>query len=214
MTSISIYCPHCMTQKIGATLLGEWELQEPVYHTLWQCNGCQECIVIKFETYKLTGKPQAILEKYGVKVIGGYLHLLDAYPKPRISNIVGSLPSEIEKVHAKALDNFDAKRDEEACMLFRKTLDLATSDLLGADAKGQKLNNRIDMLASGGRLTSDLAQWAHTLRSAGNDFVHDQEPTRQDAEDLELLLRMFLIYCYELPSMLDKRKTPKPAAAA
>lgn len=178
---------------------------------LWCCAACDEYLITIFNAPDTVQHPQLALMNLGatLAIERHGLQLVDYYPKPPTADDVANLPPEIRTIFDKARTDFNAARLEQACMMLRKVLDKATMFLLGDEGKGQTLNNRIDMLKSRGLLTADLAAWAHTIRSSGNDFVHDAAPTQSDADDMELLTRMFLIYTFSLPAMLAARVQAK-----
>ncbi len=214
MADLGFDCPHCAKQSIGFSGTFESQVSDPsVWLTVWSCNNCQEAIIVKFAfpgdpDIPLTGPktPLSLIREHGCRALTKNLKLLDVSPKPPTSTLVDSLPESVEEAFEKARTDYDAQRYHQACVMFRMTLDRATRDLLGDEAKSQNLNNRINLLAAQGRLTDDLAKWAHELRDAGNDFVHEKTPTPSDAADMETLTRLFLMYVYMLPAMLEERK--------
>lgn len=104
--------------------------------------------------------------------------------------------------------NFDA-----AGVMFRKTLESATK-ILDVRLSSQALVKRIDSLATDGRITSDLAQWAHEVRLGGNEAAHDDELfSESDAQDLRNFVENFLRYAFTLPSAVRRREGRSSTAA-
>ncbi len=94
----------------------------------------------------------------------------------------------------------------------RKTVDVATKELMKDEAaKIKDLAPRIDALARAGRLTEDLRAWAHQIRLDGNDAVHGDSFTKEQAEELLDFTELFLTYVYTLPARLAARKKQHPA---
>lgn len=96
--------------------------------------------------------------------------------------------------------NFDA-----AGMMFRKTLEAATK-ILDADLAGKTLVKRVDALTSSGKLTEDMAKWAHEVRLGGNDAAHEEEPfSMEEALALKNFIENFLRYVFTLPAAVERR---------
>lgn len=102
---------------------------------------------------------------------------------------------------------------------FRTVLDVATKEVLvqnpgclGEKAEPKTLNNRIDMLAKAGLLTTDLKEWAHGVRGITNEDVHTVEPvSKEEAQEIAEITRLILTYLFELP---ERVKLAKAAAEA
>ena len=89
-------------------------------------------------------------------------------------------------------------------MAYRRSLELALKDI-DAELKGT-LEKRIDKLAEKGRLTVDLAEWAHSVRELGNEATHDTpEPPKEDVDDLAAFTRIVLEYLYTMPAKVRAR---------
>ncbi len=132
------------------------------------------------------------------------MNILKVWPEPTVSNKVEHLPEGVKTTFEKARWQYNGQHYEEACLMFRKTLDIATKDLLQDEAG--TLYARIKRLASDGKIPADLADFAHTLRELGNEFTHASEPTSREAADVETATRLFLMYTYTLPTMLKNRR--------
>ena len=87
-------------------------------------------------------------------------------------------------------------------------MDVSTQQLLGEKSKDFKnIYDRIEALASGGRLTPDLRDWAHQLRLGGADAAHDLDPfTQEEADELLGFAELYLTYVYTLPERLKERR--------
>ena len=97
-------------------------------------------------------------------------------------------------------------------MTFRRVLELTMKDK-GPELKGT-LEKRINKLAEEGKLTPDIAEWAHSIRVLGNEAAHDdEEPTPEDVTDLAAFTRVTLEYLYTMPAKVGRRaKTDAPAS--
>jgi Ribonuclease G/E len=86
-------------------------------------------------------------------------------------------------------------------------------------AKKKRLTDQIDELATQGKITEPLKEFAHEIRVTRNMGAHPdkdglEEVTEQDAKDIVEFTREFLHHVYVMPAKLKARKTPAPAAAA
>lgn len=89
-------------------------------------------------------------------------------------------------------------------MAYRRALELTMKDK-GPALKGT-LEKRIDALATEGKLTADIAEWAHSIRTLGNEATHDEEePTDEDVADLAAFTRVVLEYLYTMPAKVARR---------
>jgi len=88
-------------------------------------------------------------------------------------------------------------------------LDTATSRLKpGVDTFYQ----RIEALRAEGTITPAMADWAHIVRADGNDSVHSEDSTTQEAaKELTDFTEMFLMYAFTLPAMVAARRQNPPA---
>lgn len=143
----------------------------------------------------------------------GKIEIIDSYPKPPKSRIVDNLPEMIETIFGEALLTFDemgktGKRADQAIFAFRKTIERALL-IKFPEMQGKSLYEMIDRLKSEGKITPELASWAHKIRTIGNASVHeivDRETEIAEAKDMEVFTRMLLIYIFTLPQMLENRK--------
>jgi hypothetical protein len=84
--------------------------------------------------------------------------------------------------------------------MFRRAIDIGTK-LFSAEVNAWKLDKRIDKLATEGLITKDLQTWAHKIRLEGNEAVHEiDEPTKEQATELQLFTELVLTYLYTLPA--------------
>jgi len=74
--------------------------------------------------------------------------------------------------------------------------------------KHDTLYARIEYLASIGKLTASLKEWAHALRALGNNALHDeQDIAGEEAVQAHNLTRFILIYLYTLPKQIELSRT-------
>lgn len=97
-------------------------------------------------------------------------------------------------------------------MTYRRALELALKEK-APDLSGT-FYKRIEAMSADGRLTKDVAEWAHAVRILGNDAAHeDVEPSADDIVDLAAFTRVVLEYLYTMPTKVLRRSSD-PAANA
>jgi hypothetical protein len=118
-----------------------------------------------------------------------------------------NLPSNVENFFSQGLQNERSGNWDAAGAMFRKSLDIATK-ILDPTSANKNLFQRITALEKAGRLTADLAAWAHEVRIDGNASVHDDEPeTREDVAAIHEFARAVLLYTFTLPALVAARSS-------
>jgi len=81
------------------------------------------------------------------------------------------------------------------------------------------LQDQIDWLLKKQIITKDLNDWAHEVRLTGNDAAHpskditkDVPISRDDAEDILILLEKFIDVLYIAPALADERRQKRSVA--
>lgn len=123
-------------------------------------------------------------------------------PTPEPIDIPNHLPDDVAKAFFEGCNVIGISNDG-ACSMFRKAIDIATKDL-SKDSNGTpwKLEKRIDKLSNDGKITKDIAEWAHQIRIDGNDALHENNASPEDAESLRDLTKYVLMYLYALPEQV------------
>ena len=102
--------------------------------------------------------------------------------------------------------NYDA-----AGTMFRTALEAGLKEKF--PAIGGMLNQRIQQAATNHGLTPDLAEWADRIRLDANPAAHDDEFSKEDAENLHAFTELVFMYLFTLPGMLENAQE-EPAAGA
>lgn len=207
MAMFTFDCPHCTARKTTFDITGSVEYGRS--HCGMDrrsaaafCRRCLKSIGIiaqknsnSFKFYVDFGE---LL--HSNRSIDGFFDIIDYWPHPDIKDAPDYVSPNVSRAFRQAEANKAQKHWDAAGTMYRKVLETATKEL-GSDLKKEgNLMRRIDMLEEQGRLTKDLAQWAHKVRLMGNETAHEEdEPTAQDVLDLANLTRMLLIYLFELP---------------
>ena len=131
-------------------------------------------------------------------------------PKPRVPEYLPDAVLRPFIAGEKALPQ-EGLRDAAAGQ-YRKALDTGTKMIASAmpnaaEYEKRLLKVRLDMLERDGRLTPELAEWAHHIRDVGNDAVHElDEISEAELTALRGFTELVLTYLFTLPGMLAARK--------
>lgn len=133
--------------------------------------------------------------------------IINIHPKPIATEIPSHLPERVGKTFKEGCEILQ-QSPTGACSLFRKTLEIALKDL-SPEIEAWKLEKRIDKMADQHLITPSIQEWAHQLRLDGNEALHESEdPTIDDARQMESLTRFVLMYIYTLPGQIAEARNP------
>lgn len=219
MITFGHYCPHCGVEKSGFEVKAYYENKKysnlSIFSILATCNTCSGSIIgdiklsddVRFTD--LTPKIDAFRHKLESS---NYYSLQEAYQgyvsfypdhRPK-TEIPEHLPSDVlqkmrsaEKLYIQAKS--DADMFEYTGTAYRATLEKALASL--DDGSDKNLNWRINSLVSRGILVKSMGDFAHRIRSLGNDATHN-EITLEELEQLRLFTQLFLQYTFTLPAMI------------
>lgn len=201
MSATFLNCPHCLAERIGFSLILDRQTARTTYQTVARCNGCGEIVVLWLND-KVGGTAP-------VNCAGNPLErnfeIIRQYPQRREHSAPEHTPDNIAHFYVQALDNALRRQPDASGGMSRKVVDVATKQMFAPDdpLRRKPTFNRIEALAADGRLTKDLAEWAHHVRIEGNEAVHDDEPYNQEqADELVKFAELFLTYVFTLPGQL------------
>lgn len=190
-------CPHCRTQNVAFNFSSEWRASGEK-RALFTCGSCSEGIICEVFTGHSLPQLGGDLERHPV-TFGRQWPLMPSGAAP------SDTPPTIARYFEQGTSSLESANFDAAGMMFRKTLESATK-FLDPDLSSRPHIKRIDSLASSGRLTSDMATWAHEVRLGGNDAAHEDDPfTVEEALDLKNFIENFLRYAFTLPSAVKRR---------
>ena len=134
------------------------------------------------------------------------------YPASQEIEVPYSVPDGLADNYREGENNFARKNFTSAGMMFRRVLDRATKRLASSQ-EGKKLYHRIEWLANEHKITPELKDLAHFIRDDGNDASHeDEEFTEASARRMKDFTRLFLMYTFTLPQLVeDARRKDEPA---
>lgn len=207
--AIQANCPHCGTQRIGFTFIGDVNLgpQKPKnFLAFFKCNKCQGGLVVEYEHVINHGPLSPGQCPSDPAELGFSVKKL--YPGSMPSTVPAHVNAPLDRYYRQASESLQGGHYDASGAMSRKVVDVSTQQLLGEDSKKfGNIRDRIDALAQRGLLTPDLKDWAHQIRLGGNDAAHDEDPyTKDEAEDLLGFAELYLTYVYTLPGRLKARK--------
>ena len=193
---ISIYCPHCHrhTSAEPAPVKVERGYDEFYVGAIWKqshdsvwwigvCNYCKAPVLVQNSAETV------------------YPHPL---PQPSDQNIPEHIRADLDE--AKICFAVSAWR--AAAVMARRAMQSAAID---KGASNNRLVDQIAELATQGKITVDLKEWADVVRWIGNDAAHPggQPVSREDAEEVLKLAEQFLHVLYVAPAIAKKLRTKK-----
>jgi hypothetical protein len=138
--------------------------------------------------------------------------VLHVYPQRSTSKSPDNVPASAAKAFVEGVEGLKDGRYTSAVAMFRRSIDVGTKEF-NTDIDVWRLEKRIDKLADEGLITKDLQAWAHKIRLEGNEAIHEiDEPTKEQATELQLFTELVLTYLYTLPAKVKanlKSDTPE-----
>lgn len=202
-------CPFCKTKQVAFTSVTDWKVLAGGWRSLFRCGSCNEGVIWEYKTQS-GNHPQGVSGDIGAFKIA----LGEQWPKPESGAAPEDTPVTVAAYFEQGTSSLQSGNFDAAGMMFRKTLETATKILDEKLAK-KPLVQRIDALATAGKITPDLAKWAHEVRLGGNDAAHEDEPfTLEESQDLRNFIENFLRYAFTLPSAVKRRSKPLESETA
>ncbi|MFX4083667.1 DUF4145 domain-containing protein [Sphingobium yanoikuyae] len=198
-------CPHCSADKMTFHIQAlEQRLGEYDGNAFSSCPSCRNpiCAWIKRGTSARLSINSLSGWMGNIEDAGWRISIL--WPPAQASVAPEDVPTSISRNFVQAEEARKRQHWESAGMTYRRCLELAMKDR-APDLSGS-LARRIDKLAEAGGLTSDVAEWAHSIREIGNEAAHDEhEPNPDDIEDLAAFTKIVLEYLYTMPEKVRRR---------
>lgn len=132
--------------------------------------------------------------------------IFDTYPKVEI-DVDEALPESVKPALREAYQNLESKSWNSCVTMCRRAIEESVDNL---GAKGHRLIDKIDDLATKNTITPDLKEWAHEGRLGGNLGAHGSTNKKwadeQDAEEILEFTKWYMRYVYALPKQLADRR--------
>ncbi len=203
-------CPYCKTINSGFTyahsnlnLIKSYGAPK-LWNIFFECNNCGMGVVCEVQSMvidepsKLSGDIKS--NKFYI------VHSIN--PQEIQHEIPDYLPPQVLNAFKEGVINLPQSPNAAGAM-FRRSLEIGLK-LLDPKSSEFKLLNRIDRLASEGKITNAIKEWSHQIRLDGNDALHEiEELTNDDAEQLHLFTKYSLLYLFTLPKQVELAKSKR-----
>lgn len=194
-------CPHCGAENTGFALHGF--AMDPLgsrgWNMLFVCNVCGGPVAARGADGRSGRSPGDAAGD-----VKAEFPVFDTWPKPRPHVVPAHLPDAVAKAFLQAEESVgSAKKTESTAAMDRRALELATK-LIAPEHAALSLFHRIERLAADHLITPALRDWAHSLRTIGNESLHDIEGvTHDEARQTHEVTRFVLTYLFTLPKQVE-----------
>jgi len=207
MATFAIKCPHCLRDNTSFTVVavkahgpadGRGWVDCEVFAT---CNACQKGVsgTVMFRQPFI----KADLGNIQLLQNGEHVMLGEWLPKPPVPDVPDHLPDAVRKAFSEAENLRIAGFRGPAGNAYRRALEAGLKEV-DASLKGT-LYSRIEQLATQALLTPHMRDFAHRIRTLGNEASHETPVVDDDEIDnLAVFTKLFLMYQFMLPGMLPK----------
>jgi hypothetical protein len=176
---------------------------------VFECLGCHKGTAV-IEQVTIGNKPWG----EGEKMPGGTMRWrgVSWWPPGTGASVHEAVPERIRDVYSEGLRCMGVNAPRAAAVMFGRTLEAILRDK-GSEAAKKAMEKRLadglEVMASEGELSKDLASWAKELRLARNAGGHDElvdDVTPEEARNLSKLLDQLLINLYVMPARIRRSK--------
>ncbi|MFJ1582065.1 DUF4145 domain-containing protein [Streptomyces sp. NPDC088197] len=203
-TDLLVTCPHCERPAL-AGVVGEASDHSaddgpPYLLELVRCGKCRKPFL-------------TVEEDYGEGWDGEPGVLWPEQQRPLSVHV----PEDLRRTHSEARRCFSAKAYTATAVMVRRTLEAVCVDqgMVDDDSRRPKpLFKMLEEMRDQGKIDGRLFEWAHELRSLGNQGAHysSTSVTREDAADGLALAEALLDYLYVLHAQFNTFKQRRQAA--
>lgn len=192
-------CPWCGTRSAGFTpaSMARWvgnDSEKGIlnYYTdvFAKCGRCDRGVIILFQDHHSSLET---LETAGIEGV---------YPAPPSEDAPFFTPDRTKRFFQQGMSSLHIGNPDAAGAMFRKSLESGLKERFSSSKRN--LIDKIKDAASKGFITSEMAAWADHIRISGNEAVHDDDYTMEQARTLRVFTELVLIYLFELPGRLDE----------
>jgi hypothetical protein len=192
-------CPHCGARNAAFTLRGEVaDPDKTGWSMLFTCNRCSRPLCATGVPKRLGGAPSNTSGD-----LGKAFDAVVTWPRVHAPEAPAHCPEAVARAFVQA-DSLvhDAAFSEPTVSMDRRALDLATRHI-DPELPDGPLARRLDALAERHLLTPALRDWAHELRTLGNESLHNEVGvTHLEARQTHELTRFVLLYLFTLPAQV------------
>jgi len=173
----------------------------------FECLGCHQGIAV-IEELTIGNQPWREWKSGGMERWPG----VNWWPPASGASVDDAVPDRIRETFAEGLRCLSAKAPRAAAVMFGRTLEAIVRNKgseQAVKALERKLAAALEVMATEGVLSKDLAEWAKELRLARNAGGHDElldDVTPEEARNLSKFLDQLLINLYVMPARLRRAK--------
>lgn len=170
------------------------------------CNACQQGVCGTVEISVPMVRPD--FGTVALLVNSLHIRIRGWFPKPPSPDVPDHLPPSVLRAFSEAEELKIAGFRGPAGNAYRRALEAGLKEV-DATLKGS-LYSRIENLTNRSLLTPSLRDFAHRIRTLGNEASHETPLVEDDEiDDLAIFTKLFLMYQFTLPGML-----PQPDASS
>jgi len=215
MATFAIKCPHCLRDNTSFTVNGVRERQGQVngwmdVETFATCNACGRGVVGTVGVFPPQMSANAIMGA-GILATTSYIKVGEWLPKSPTPDVPDHLPDSVLRAFSEAEHLRIAGFRGPAGNAYRRALEAGLREV-DSSLKGP-LYSRIEALANRSLLTPSMRDFAHRIRTLGNEASHETPVVDDDEiDDLAVFTKLFLMYQFTLPGMLPNLESAAPEA--
>jgi transcription elongation factor Elf1 len=190
-------CPQCNKHELALPVV---QIVRTANHLLNLYFNCPHCKMPSCATSIYVGDGDVSrLLNMNENIQAHKIEIVNMWPEVPAAQIPADVPQNVARALLQAETNYrQGGHEEAAAVMFRKALE-TTFKTLAPELNGT-LASRIKQLASAGRITNDISEWATEIKNLGNDGAHEIEAIdRTELEALRGLTLMVLTYLFTLP---------------
>ena len=194
-------CPHCHVKSVSFTSYAQsLKPNTKILVTAFYCNNCYGGYIAEIEAIS-NPMPH---EVKGNIATTNHCIIRKEYPLALATKSPKYLPENIDKFFLQAANSLKSGNLDASSMMSRKVLEVAVKTL-NPEGSGT-LYKRIEQLATSGKITEELKDWAHIIRDDGNEAAHEEDPvTPEFTNEILSFTEMFLMYTFTMPGMVASR---------
>ena len=198
-------CPHCKSRRMSFSFQGESYMQEEYFgtwNTFWTCSYCDAAIIAILEPSSETANTHSPSQLGNT--LTKHFAIMEVHPKTSTATL-DHVPNSILDTYIEANSCLDHQGWTSAGIMFRKVLEMTTVELGPKDNKfrSKPLYHRIEELAATNLLPDSMRELAHEIRLGGNVAAHEEEYSKEEAEELREFSELFLTYLFTLPHKIS-----------
>lgn len=210
MSLMALTCPHCHVENVQFKSVAATWNGEDGWTTFYVCNSCKGGIVADVARVNSRAPDPHAVDGRVDEAAGAYL-VRQTMPRADPPVAPAYTPDRVARYFLQAVRTHRAGDYDAAGAMCRKAIE---AGIFALDEKlTGALMKRIDALAAAHEITPALQQWAHAIRLDGNEAVHGDDFTDDQAEQIVSFAELFLMYVFTLPGMLAERKAKQTPAS-